>query len=123
MTREEEINRAAVQIAKEWYCGREDEFYLEVAKLEEMGKWIDEHPQNPWRDANTELPESHQNEGCDYSEELFLRIQNGQYVAYIAGGYDFGNKQWVIELRGKTEKIPHVTHWMPIPPAKKGGAE
>ena len=44
MTREEEIKQAATQIAKEWYCGPEDEFHSEVEKLEEMGKWVDEHP-------------------------------------------------------------------------------
>lgn len=114
MTREQEIMSAAL---KE-YGG----LAIKHFAFEKGAKWADEHPQNPWRDANTELPESHQNEGCDYSEELFLRIQNGQYVAYIAGGYDFRNKQWVIELHGKAEKIPHVTHWMPIPTAEKGGA-
>ena len=87
-------------------------FYKERDLFEEGANFADEHR---WI-SKDDLPENHQQEGCNYSEKVFLRIQRGTYIEYCAGGYDFKNKRWVIQVYGKVEEMPYVTHWMPIPP-------
>lgn len=101
-TREEEIKQAATKIAKEWYCGPEDEFHYEVEKLEEMGQWADEHPKNPWRDAKKELPK----------EEGWVYV-NGERLSI----YYYKNNKWYDERENITFS---PDYWMPIPELPKG---
>ena len=111
MTREEEIKQEAIRLAEEYFC--------DIDAIEKMAEWADAHPISPWISKDN-LPENHQSEGCDYSEKVLLRIQKGTYVEYCSGGYDFKNKRWVVQVYGRVEEMPHVTHWMPIPELEKG---
>lgn len=118
MTREEEIRQAATKIAKEWYCGPEDEFHCEVEKLEEMGQWADEHPKNPWISVDDRLPEE---EDYQYEYNAPHRARSSCNVIITDGviinrGYfSYARMRWEWN-----EREIKVTHWMPIPELKGG---
>lgn len=113
MTREEQINDKARELAKKFFPDGENIWArenIEATKVElaclEMAKYLQEER---WISVEDELPE----EGDMVLVALKNRIMTITTTSYCVDGewYDYGNK-----IHGG------VTHWMPLPnPPKKGG--
>lgn len=109
MTREQEINQAARDVAFNWNVGRGNEFFYRLDRLAAMARWADEHPKNPWRNLKDEMPPVKQ-------RVLFLDTNGKPRLGYN----NIDQKSATVGADSPNEKVT-LQYWMPIPEAPKGG--
>ena len=99
--------------ASKTYCDVPRE-YVDTKFLDGV-LWADEHPVNPWRSIDTELPEILDG----YSDQVLLRLEGDRYIiSYLDNSITWSpeNRRWS-GLNRLEQRL--VTHWCPIPKFNK----
>ena len=132
MTRDEEINQKARELALDWNVGRGNEFYYRFDKLVDIARWADRTQPNQWISVEDRLPPRDVALVFPtHSIPVIGMIGNSTDAIHTGMRYDYSSKEWCygftpmrkygadkddLLIRGDT--LP-VTHWMPIPKLKK----
>ena len=119
MTREEEINKAAVEYAEYWYnlknLSERDyptEATITIGEFTNGAKWADSHPVSQWRKAEEFPPEDPKHKG--WSVKVIV-INDGQHDI---GFYDYKLKRWCVP-GCINPYFTNITHWQTFPELPK----
>ena len=116
MTREEEINIAALRYIEEnsisTISSNKDSFI-------EGAKWSDKHPISPWISVDEDLPCNHSDLVLTYNKIPFstkrVLVMTDIHTLFLCDMKKDNNRGWIWNYSTKDK----ITHWFPIPELPK----